>query len=58
MRKRTFQDKKFSAGDANSQAYVDNWEATFGDKARDAAEKQDAEHTDTLTEEHIAFFTK
>jgi hypothetical protein len=43
MRKRTFQDKKFSAGDANSQAFVDNWEATFGDKTRDAATKQDAE---------------
>lgn len=32
MRKRTFEDRKFSAGDANSQAYRDNWDATFGEQ--------------------------
>ncbi len=30
MRKHTFQDKKFSAGDANSKAFVDNWDSVFG----------------------------
>lgn len=30
MRKRTFLDTKFSQGDANSQAYRDNWDAIFG----------------------------
>lgn len=32
MRKRTFQDRKFSQGDSNSDAYRDNWDATFAEK--------------------------
>lgn len=31
MRKRTFMDKSFSVGNANSDAYRDNWDAVFGD---------------------------
>lgn len=30
MRKRTFMDRKFSAGDANSNAYRDSWDRMFG----------------------------
>lgn len=30
MRKRTFMDRKFSAGDANSDAYRDSWDRMFG----------------------------
>ncbi len=32
MRKRTYLDKKFSQGDANSEQYRDNWAATFEEK--------------------------
>lgn len=31
-RKRTFEDRKFSAGDANSDAFRANWDATFGNR--------------------------
>lgn len=42
MRKRTFMDPKFSVGDANSQTYRDNWEATFGnDSGRTVAPNLD-----------------
>jgi hypothetical protein len=38
MRKRTFEDRKFSQGDANSDAYKANWERMFGtDTERNAA---------------------
>jgi hypothetical protein len=29
LRRRTHLDRKFSQGDANSQAYVDNWDSVF-----------------------------
>ena len=33
-RKRTFEDRKFSVNDANSQAYRDNWDKVFGNTGR------------------------
>lgn len=39
MRKRTYLDPKFSAGDSNSDAYRDNWDRIFGEKTEEKPEE-------------------
>jgi hypothetical protein len=38
-RRRTFEDRKFSVNDANSEGFVSNWDETFRSKCRMCADK-------------------